>query len=242
MNTRVKFMKSALFVVAVLSAGSVLAADPSASDLVQDAIAKLKTATNYSWTMTLKMPGAPFEPGPLKGRTEKDGYAVISQTMGDNTLDAVFKGDKVALKIDGEWRVPDKSDGMSMMMAGWITRYGTAADEAESTRKKARELKAGETGAFSADLTDQGAKEALTFGPRQDGNAPPPPKNAKGSVKFWVKDGMLSKFESHLQGKVTFGPDQEEQDFDVTRTLEIKDIGSTKLDAPAEALKKLQDH
>jgi hypothetical protein len=241
MNNRIKLMKHALFLVAALSAGTVLAADPSAGDAVKDAIAKLKSSTNYSWTMTLKMPGEPFEPGPLKGRTEKDGYAVISQEMGDNTLDAVFKGNKVALKIEGEWRVPDASDGMSMMMAGWITRYGTAADEAESTRLKAKELKAGEAGAFSADLTDQGAKESLTFsGPNQGTNGPPPPKNAKGSVKYWVKDGILTKFESHLQGKITMGPDQDEQDFDMTRTFEIKDIGSTKLDAPAEALKKLQ--
>jgi len=71
MNNRIKLMKNALFLVAALSAGTVLAADPSAGDAVKDAIAKLKSSTNYSWTMTLKMPGAPFEPGRSKGEPKK---------------------------------------------------------------------------------------------------------------------------------------------------------------------------
>ncbi len=61
-----------------------------------------------------------------------------------------------------------------------------------------------------------------------------------GPVKFRLKDGALSKFESHLQGTVSFGPDQDERDFEVTRTVEIKDVGTTKLDVPAEASKVLE--
>jgi hypothetical protein len=190
--------------------------------------------------MTVKLPGSDFEPGPLKGRAEKGGYAVVSQDMGGNTVDAVFKGEKIALKMEDEWRVPSESDGMSMMMAGFITRFGTAAEEAENARKRVKELKPGEGGLFSGDFTEQGAKEALTFGNRQGNDAPPAPKDAKGAVKFWIKDGTLTKFESHLQGKVTFGPDQDERDFEMIRTVEISNVGSTKLDVPAEALKKLE--
>ena len=57
--------------------------------------------------------------------------------------------------------------------------------------------------AYASDLTEAGAKELLSFGGRRGGNAPEP-KNAKGSVKFWVKDGLLAKYELKLQGTVTF--------------------------------------
>ncbi|HLK54391.1 MAG TPA: hypothetical protein VKU42_13115, partial [Candidatus Angelobacter sp.] len=91
---------------------------------------------------------------------------------------------------------------------------------------------------FTGDLTPEAAKDLMTYKPRR-GPAPPPPKDAKGSVKFWVKDGALTKFESHLEAKVTFG-DQEDQPFEMTRTVEIQNVGTTKVEVPAEAKKKLE--
>jgi hypothetical protein len=232
--------KSILLSVTLLAAGPVLAADPPTTNQLQDAIAKLQSAPNFSWTLALKIPGAPFEPGLLKGRAEKDGYAVISQEIGDWQLDAVFKGDAIALKNEGEWKLPDPGDMRAVMTAASVTRRGTPAIEAESLFKYARELKAGEGAVLTSDLTDEGAKEVLSFGPRGGDDGPPPPKNAKGSVKFWLKDGALSKYESHVQGTMAFGPDGEDRDFEVTRTIEIQDVGTTKADVPAEAKKVLE--
>ncbi len=228
-----------LFSIALLAAGSVLADDSAATIQLGNAIAKLKAAPNFSWTMTLKIPALQFEPGVLKGRAEKDGYAVASQELGDWTLDAVFKGDRVALKTDGEWRLPDPSDGRATMIAGLLTRYGTAANEAGNLLKNAAKLELGEGDVVTGELTEQGAKDALTFRPR-GGDGPPPPKNAKGSVKFWLKDGALSKFESRVQGTVAFGQDDEERELSVTRTIEIQDVGTTKVDAPAQARQKIE--
>jgi hypothetical protein len=115
------------------------------------------------------------------------------------------------------------------------------AQEVEDLLTKVAELKPGEDGVIAGDLTEDGAKELLTFRRRaRDGqNAPPPPKNAKGAVKFWIKDGLLSKFQVRVSGTVTFGQNQEERDVTRVTTTEIKEVGATKIEVPEAAKKKL---
>jgi hypothetical protein len=232
----------------ILATGALYAAAPppakaaaSETNQVKDAIAKLRAQTNYSWTATVELPGSDFTPGPTKGQAEKDGYALVSQEMGDNTLQAAFKGDKTAIKVEDQWQALDEAEGFGAMMGWIVARTRTAADEAESLLKAAKSLKAAD-GALAGELTDDGAKELLTFG-RRGGSAefsPPPPKNAKASVKFWLKDGALTKFQSDAKGSVAFGQDQEARDMQVIRTVEIQNVGSTKVEVPAEAKKKLE--
>jgi hypothetical protein len=57
-------------------------------------------------------------------------------------------------------------------------------------------------------------------------------------VKFWIKDGKLSRFQTHVTGKST-DPDGNPVDIDRTTTVDIKDIGSTKIDVPADVVKKI---
>src|SRR6185436_5636321 len=95
--------------------------------------------------------------------------------------------------------------------------------------------------AYQADLTDEGVKELLSFGGRRGGadagNAPPPPTNTSGKVKFWTKDGQLSKYEYNLKGTMSFNGN--DFDIDRTTTVEIKDVGSTKVEVPADAKGKV---
>jgi hypothetical protein len=226
--------------ISLLAAGLLSAAETNTNERVKATVTKLTEQTNYSWTTIIKMPDMPFEPGPVKGRTEKGGYAMVTQQLNENTVQAVFKGDKVAVKGESGWELIDEADGMVAMMGGWLTANGTAADEAGKLLKNVKELKAGDGDVFSGDLTAEGAKDLLTFRPRGGNAPPPPPKNAKGSVKFWLKEGALIKFESHLQGVVAFGPDQDERDFEATRTIEIQDVGTTRLEVPEEARKKME--
>jgi hypothetical protein len=52
-----------------------------------------------------------------------------------------------------------------------------------------------------------------------------------------VKDGQLAKYEYHVQGNMSFnGQDRE---INRTTTVEIKDVGSTKVEIPAEAKAKM---
>jgi hypothetical protein len=48
---------------------------------------------------------------------------------------------------------------------------------------------------------------------------------------------MLTKFETHLHGTVSFNDNDNEMD--ETRTVEIQDVGATKMDIPADAKKQL---
>jgi len=80
-------------------------------------------------------------------------------------------------------------------------------------------------------------KELLTFGPRPGGGNGSTPSNAKGSVKFWVKDGVLAKYQFKVQGTMSFNGN--DVDIDRTTTVEIKDVGSTTVEVPEAAKKKL---
>ncbi len=89
---------------------------------------------------------------------------------------------------------------------------------------------------YTADLTEAGAKGLLSFGGRRGGNAPEP-SNAKGSVRISLKDGLVSKYELRLQGTMSFNG--EDRDVERTTTIEIREVGKTKLEVPEEAKKKL---
>jgi hypothetical protein len=117
-----------------------------------------------------------------------------------------------------------------------LQNFKTPAAQAEDLAAKAKDLKKSDD-MYTGELTEEGVKELLTFGPRPGGGNAPPPSNAKGSVKFWIKDGVLAKYEFKVQGTVSFGGN--DVDIDRTTTLEIKDVGSTKVDVPEEAKKKL---
>ena len=88
---------------------------------------------------------------------------------------------------------------------------------------------------YASDLTEDGAKAMMTFGGRRGGG--PTITNPSGSVKFWLKDGVLTKYEFKVKGTMSFNGN----DIDVDRdtTVEIKDVGSTKVTVPDEAKKKL---
>ena len=212
------------------------------SEDVKAAAKKLAEQKNYSWKTTVVVPeGSQFRPGPTEGKTEKEGYTWLSMSFRDNTMDAVLKGEKGAAKMEGEWRslaeMAEEGQGMGSFMAARLRNYRTPAKEAEELAAKTKELKK-EGDAFAGELTEEGAQDLLRFrGRRAGGDGPPAPKNAKGSVKFWVKDGQLAKYEYKVSGTITFNG--EDRDIDRTTTTEIKDVGTTKIEVPEEAKKKL---
>lgn len=224
----------------LLACSSLRAADIAPTNQVADAITKLKAATNYSWNTTTVLKDSEFTPGPIKGQADKEGFAKMSQAFGDNTTEIVLKADKVAVNGDDGWTLLGQAGGFPAMFAGGLARNGAAADEAAIALKQVKELKPLDGGVLGGDLTSEGATDLLTFGPRRTvgENRFPPPKNAKGSVKFWVKDGVLAKYEWHLLGTVTFGDN--DMEMDQTKTTEIQSVGTTKMDIPAEAKKLLE--
>jgi hypothetical protein len=235
--------KIASIVFGMFACSVAWAADSAPRSQIDDAIAKLKTAPNYSWTATIVTPpDAPFTPAPVKGQTDSSGYAKFSTQFGDNEADAILKGGKVAFKGDEGWQLAVARGGFSPeMLALNLARNGPPAEEAAIILKGIKELKPLDGGAVGGDLTADAATDLLTFGPHRsnakENSDMPGPTGAKGSAKFWIKDGALVKYQTHLTGTVSF--DGNDTALDFTRTTEIQDVGTTKLDIPDEAKKKL---
>ena len=127
--------------------------------------------------------------------------------------------------------------GPTTFLALRLRNFKNPASEAEDLLSKAKDIKNAD-GVFSGDLTEEGAKQLITFRPPPGGGEGPTVSDAKGSVKFWIKDGVLSKFEYNLQGKISFNGN--DMDVNRTTTTEVKDLGSTKVEVPEAAEKKLQ--
>jgi hypothetical protein len=176
-------------------------------------------------------------PGPTEGKTEKEGFTYVTFSIGNNDIGLAFKGDKAAIKRESEWQGSDELDGSSAWIARRLKQFKAPAAEAEDLADKVDELKKGDGGVYSGELTDSGVKELFARSRRRE--ADDAPEGAKGSAKFWVKEGVLSKYQYNLQGKLTVGDDKREVEFNRTTTVEIKDVGSTTVKVPDEAKKKL---
>jgi hypothetical protein len=165
-------------------------------------------------------------------------------TRGDNVIEAVVKGGKGAIKTPEGWQsLAEAAEGdggggqnPGRFLGRMLQNFKAPAAEAEELVAKAKDLKK-DGDAYSGDLTEEGAKALLTFGGRGGGGNAPEISGAKGSVKFWAKDGVLSKYEYKVQGTVSFNGN--DRNVDRTTTVEIKNIGSTKVEVPDDARKKI---
>jgi hypothetical protein len=225
-------------------AGSLLAAESGPQGEVKAAAGKLADKSGYSWKTTVAVPeGSQFRPGPTEGKTEKEGFTCVMMTRGDTTTEAFLKGGKGAIKTADGWQslaeatqAGDGQRGRGMFLARRLQNFRVPAAEAEDLVAQTKDLKK-DGDVYTGTLTEDGAKAYLMFGPRPGGGDGPAISNAKGSVKFWLKEGVLSKYEYQVQGTVSFGGN--DRDMDRTTTVEIKDVGATKVDLPEDARKKL---
>jgi len=213
---------------------------------VKNAAAALGAQTNYSWHTIVETPGGGGRfGGPTDGKTEKGGYTTLTITRGDNTIEAVLKGTNGAIKTpDNGWQSlaeAAKDDGgggpnPGRFLARMMQNFKAPEVQAADLAGQAKDLKK-DTNGISGDLTEDGAKVLLTFRPRGGGGEGPSVSNAKGSVKFWLADGKLVKYQFRVQGTVSFNGN--DRDVDRTTTVEIKDVNTTKITLPDEAQKKL---
>ena len=205
-----------------------------------------KTAAGLTWTQT---PGFAFGGGDAPPPTER-------LSKGTNS---------VTKNQDGQWQTPEemaaamgggpggggpgggfgggRGFGGGMFGGGATVLPASTAQDVAGLTKSLTEA----NGIISGDLTEDGAKAQLSFGrrggrgggggPGGGGFTPPEPTNAKASVKFWVKDGALTKYELKSSGTMSFGGN--DMQMDNTTTVEFSDVGATKIDAPADAVKKI---
>jgi hypothetical protein len=228
---------------AMIMAASLFAAD--AKEEVAAAAKKLGEQANYSWTTTVVVPeGSPFRPGPAEGKMEKDGVIYVKTTRGDTTSEVVKKGEKAAFtNRDGEWQSLAEAEGQEgggRFRGAMVRNLQAPAQQATNIIAGVKEFKK-DGDAFVGDLTEDAAKGLMQFrggrGGGAGGGEGPTISDAKGSAKFWIKDGALSKFEFKVSGKMEFNGNQMDQDR--TTTVEIKDVGTTKVEVPEAAKPKL---
>jgi hypothetical protein len=236
-------MKTNLFLAALLLAASPALADPSPNDAVINAAKKLASSENYSWTTTVD--AANFSPGPTEGKIQKDGLVYITFNFQDNTITGVVKSGKGAIKTEDGWKTLDDASSDDGGGGPNFTRYlamrlknfkpptedviGWVADTKGLTNAD---------GVISGDLTADGVKKIAAFGRRgRNGGAPPEVKDPKGSIKFWIKDGALTKVEYKVSGTREFNG--EDRPIDRTVTTVFKDVGTTQITVPDEAKSKM---
>jgi hypothetical protein len=223
-----------------LMAGSLIAADATPKDEITSAAKKLGEKANYTWKTTYVVPDdAQYRPEPVDGKTEKEGFTHVKMAFFGNPVQIALKGDKAAFTDqDGNWRSAAEAegdDGPGRFMALLARNYRVPSAEAAELASFAKELKK-DGDVYSSDLTEEGAKAFLTFR-RGAGADAPTVTGPKGSVKFWVKDGELTKYEFKLKGTVDWNGNS--FDNDRATTVEIKEVGATKVEVPEEAKKKL---
>ena len=227
----------------ILLAGSLFAADSNPMGEVRAAIVALGGRPNYSWKVTVESPtgGGRFN-GPTDGKTDQSGYICLTMTRDDTTIEAVLKGIKGAVKTpENGWQSLAEfgraASDRNRFLAGQLEDYLPLMGQAVDLSGRAVELKK-DGDAYAGDLTEDGAKFLLTLGwPGTRDNAVTV-TNPKGTVKFWVKDGLLLKYEYHVRGAVGFNG--KDQNVDQTTTVVIKDVGTTKVEVPDEAKKIIE--
>ena len=90
-------------------------------------------------------------------------------------------------------------------------------------------------GVYAGKLSEDGVKSMLTF--RRGGTGGPEVRDASGSIRFWVKNGVLAKYQYTVKGTMTWNDN--DMEMDRTTTVEISDIGSTQVELPEAAKEKL---
>jgi hypothetical protein len=227
---------SIVFGIIALTAVSLVAAESTPKDDVTNAAKALGEKASYSWHTTVAVPAdSQFKPGPTDGKTVKDGATDVTMSFGDNTTEIVLQGGKSAVHTqDGGWQALSELDdqGPGRFLGTMVKNFKAPATQATELAGQAKELKK-DGDVYSSDLTEDGAKSLLQF--RRGGTATV--SDSKGTVKFWIKDGVLSKYEFKVQGKVSFNGN--DRDVDRTTTVELKDVGTTKVEVSDDAKKKL---
>ncbi len=200
---------------------------------------------------------------PPEGKIERGGFLTlvtrtdmnIGGVQRTSTSTVVRKGDKfVSQSPNGTWATPEELMARALpagapplppaqmvaitakLMAGPVA----PGDEIASLAAKVTEFKSADgviTGDLAADYIVAQLLDRLTGSTYA--TAPFSPKDISGTLKIWLKDGTLAKYEVHFKG-TAIAPGGRSTVVDRTVTTEIKDIGVTKVDVPAAAIAKLE--
>jgi hypothetical protein len=246
-------MKTLRSPLSLLTATLLIGATGALADITDDlksAARKLADAASYSWTATTEIEGGQWTPAPVRGKALKGGTAVLTTERDGSTTTAVLQGTNGVASTDDGWKTAEElrsaagaggggGGNRGGMRAGALLRNPLPAASLTRMADKARNLKAEDGGSMSGELTEDAAKEFALRGRggRPGGQTPPEPRNAKASVRFWLKDGQVAKAQLKVSATMSFNG--EDRDMVRTTTWEFRDVGTTTVEVPAEAKKRL---
>jgi len=251
-------MKTRLVSASFISLLSVLSAYAAPADDLAAAAKKLSAAANYSWTSTTEIANSQFPAMPVEGVAEKDGFTVVTRTFNDNKSQTVRKGTQVVMQNrDGDWMTGEEmraqfaggggggggggqrgGGGRGGFGGGMFGGVTNPAETVASLAAKIKELKSVD-GALVATASGEEATALLApAGGRGGQGGGFAPKYSSVTVKFWLKDGAVAKYTTHSVGTMTL-PNGDDREIDATTTVEFKNVGTTKVEVPEAAKKKL---
>ncbi len=232
-------MKKELLVFTIL-AGLAGASQAEPTEDLANAAKKLSSAKNYTWSSSRAF--GDREPRTTTGQMGSGGHTLLKIPMRDSSIEVLIRNEKAAIKTDAGWQLASsEAKGDENRRLRFLARMATGY---EAPTKRVAELIAGiadlkvEEGAYHGTLTEDAAKKLLTFRRRGRGQGgeqrePPAINGASGSVKIFIKDGVLTKYELNVRGKVTFN--DQERDMNRTTTVEFSKVDSTSFEIAEEA-------
>jgi hypothetical protein len=229
-------MKPIPFLLLLGLAAPAWCADKDALSEVRQAFKTLAEKPNYSWTTTQQSEGGDASrPGAVEGKTEQGGWTFVVLPFNGQNVEFVFKGQKAALNRDGEWQSTEELESGSSPWIGRMLRaFKAPAEEGEDMVGQVKGLKRGPDGVYAGEFTGEGAKAIMSRRARPGSSAP---ADARGSIKFWIEAGLVRKYEYTLQGTLA-RQDGTETKVNRTTVVEVKSVGTTRLEIPAAAKKK----
>ncbi len=246
----VKMKQRVIFGTLLLAAGSLLAASPK--DEVAAAASTLGSQPNYSWENdTVSISGGGRFTVTNQGKTEKGGCTWVDLIRGNVANEAFLAGNKcIVQSFDMGWvslddlaKEPAEINGApnpNQYLVRNLTNYKLPDNVAADLASKAAALKEQGDGLggslVEGNLTEDGAKAMLLTG-RSGSTDGLVVSAAKGSLKFWLSNGLLMKFEFHVTGTISFNGSS--RDIDRTTTVVIRDVSSTRVNIPSDIKAKL---
>jgi hypothetical protein len=222
------------FAIALVAIDTTLSAAPA--DDLQSAVKKL-AAAGYTWqAVSEHTAGDSKFSVTRRGKIDKDAVAVFTHTLaGNDTQVVVGKNGKGAVKTEEGWKSVaeltgnQQQPGRGRVLSSMVSEFQSPAVQATEMAAQTTELRKTDDG-IAADLTEEGAKEQIAF------YRPGTVKSAKGQIAYTIKDGVLVRIKYTIQGTISQNGDDRE--VERTTTIEISNIGSTKVEVPAEAKAK----
>jgi hypothetical protein len=211
------------------------------------AMMKVVDAPNYTWTCSVPSTGRALIV--REGKTEKNGFSVVTfvdpQTpmlrqisrLNDGVVLAVFRGpDDFVFQTSDGWKTGQELPPLGPRRRGtsggadyWIT-IQIPHEELEIIVGSYTEMHVVD-GGIAGTLSEAGARQLL-------GGSRAPAVSARGTFGLVINDGTLVRYVVDISGTVLVGDPGHETESPPQRRLlitEIKEVGRTTVDVPAEA-------